>query len=285
MGLKSPSRARQRIVKMKFQHYLKSVDEDAPVALRGRFLNYKRLKKFIKYRARRVGLASRGTPVGINLYDLIKTSQREVAQMLQEQLDVVDETFLREAKTTISAFDALSTPKASAVSLFRSQAGKTTAAAQDHLLWRDTAERAGWALRYARINVLALRKILKKHDKVMKSYFGQELLQRFYRRESELHFLAGPLHAELAASQLTCPVCKGILFDPAALLCSHIVSRQQGPLGSGFFQGAAPLPHVHQLACRRFPDEWQQLVDRGTEAAAPEPGLRYLRLFRLSGSS
>lgn len=48
---------------------------------------------------------------------------------------------------------------------------------QDHLLWRDTAERAGWTLRYARINVLALRKILKKHDKAMKSYFGKELLQ------------------------------------------------------------------------------------------------------------
>lgn len=114
---------------------------------------------------------------------------------------------MRESKGTITAFDALGTPRSSAVSLFRTASGKAAAAVQvpsaaslhviqlpvhcltpdltsfrvhrvqDVLLWRDTAARAGWTLRYARINVLALRKILKKHDKVMKSYFGKELLQ------------------------------------------------------------------------------------------------------------
>lgn len=48
---------------------------------------------------------------------------------------------------------------------------------QDVWTWRGIAERAGWTLRYARLNVLALRKILKKHDKVMRSHFGKELLQ------------------------------------------------------------------------------------------------------------
>ena len=48
--------------------------------------------------------------------------------------------------------------------------------AQDIWAWRATADRAGWALRYARLNVLALRKILKKHDKVLRSHFGQEIL-------------------------------------------------------------------------------------------------------------
>lgn len=76
---------------MKFQQHLKGVDEDAPAALRGKFLNYKRLKKFIKYRGLRVDLAAKGTPVGINLHDLIKTSQQEVATMVREQLDIVDE--------------------------------------------------------------------------------------------------------------------------------------------------------------------------------------------------
>ena len=49
--------------------------------------------------------------------------------------------------------------------------------AQDIWAWRAAADRAGWTLRYARINVLALRKILKKYDKLMQSQFGQELLQ------------------------------------------------------------------------------------------------------------
>ena len=48
---------------------------------------------------------------------------------------------------------------------------------QDIWVWRAAADRAGWALRYARLNVLALRKIVKKYDKVMRSHFGQDFLE------------------------------------------------------------------------------------------------------------
>lgn len=44
-------------------------------------------------------------------------------------------------------------------------------------MWRTTADRAGWALRYARLNVLALRKFVKKYDKVMRGHFGRDFLQ------------------------------------------------------------------------------------------------------------
>ena len=75
---------------MKFCAYLKSVDEDAPAGLRGRFLNYKRLKKFMKFRARRVQLACKGVPVGVSVRELVRSSQQEVATMLQDQLSSID---------------------------------------------------------------------------------------------------------------------------------------------------------------------------------------------------
>lgn len=75
---------------MKFCAYLKSVDEDAPAAFRGKFLNYKQLKKFLKYRARRIDLASKGVVVGTTLGELVRSSRQEVTELLQEQLRLVD---------------------------------------------------------------------------------------------------------------------------------------------------------------------------------------------------
>lgn len=76
---------------MKFCAYLNAVNEDAPEALRGKFINYKRVKKFLKYRARRVELASRGIPLNADAFELRRGSQQEVAELLQEQLRLVDQ--------------------------------------------------------------------------------------------------------------------------------------------------------------------------------------------------
>lgn len=43
--------------------------------------------------------------------------------------------------------------------------------------WNKINERVAWARRYARINALALRKIAKKHDKLMHSRTGHLFLQ------------------------------------------------------------------------------------------------------------
>ena len=72
---------------MKFCAYLKKVDSDAPVVFKGGFLNYKALKKFIKYRARRVS----ATPPNSQARDeLILTSERDIFFMLCSQLREVD---------------------------------------------------------------------------------------------------------------------------------------------------------------------------------------------------
>lgn len=48
---------------------------------------------------------------------------------------------------------------------------------QDTRPWTRLVERAAWARRFARINSLALRKIVKKHDKLMHSRAGHLFLQ------------------------------------------------------------------------------------------------------------
>ena len=72
---------------MKFCAYLKKVDGNAPAVFKGGFLNYKALKKFIKYRARRVA----ATPENSHARDeLMLASERDIFFMLCTQLKEVD---------------------------------------------------------------------------------------------------------------------------------------------------------------------------------------------------
>ena len=75
---------------MKFCAYLKTVEEDAPPSLHGKFLTYKQLKKFLKYRVRRLELAARGAHAGGPSTDLRRSTRQQVLEMLQEQLCVID---------------------------------------------------------------------------------------------------------------------------------------------------------------------------------------------------
>ena len=90
---------------MKFCAYLKHVEGDAPKCFRGKFLDYKKLKKYLKYRARRIELASKGLPAGASLPDLVRSSQQEVASMLQDQLIVIDQYASRPLHSTKRSTD------------------------------------------------------------------------------------------------------------------------------------------------------------------------------------
>ena len=72
---------------MKFCAYLKKVDTTAPAVFKGGFLNYKALKKYIKYRAKRV---ANTPPDSYARHELILTAEREIFLMLCTQLREVD---------------------------------------------------------------------------------------------------------------------------------------------------------------------------------------------------
>jgi hypothetical protein len=66
------------------------------------------------------------------------------------------------------------------------------------------AEKAYWCRKYARANAVALRKILKKHDKTCENRRGREFLQKCWRTTSSQGvglFLHSPLLDELKAIQ------------------------------------------------------------------------------------
>lgn len=72
---------------MKFCAYLKKVDGNAPSAFKGGFVNYKTLKKFIKFRAKRVA----ALPADATMREeLILAAEREIFFMLCTYLREVD---------------------------------------------------------------------------------------------------------------------------------------------------------------------------------------------------
>ena len=70
---------------MKFAQYLKLVDAGSPAVFRGSYLHYKGLKKFIKYRGRRMQQAH-----SEEKDTLLVTAEREIREMLCTQLRTVD---------------------------------------------------------------------------------------------------------------------------------------------------------------------------------------------------
>ena len=70
---------------MKFAQYLKLVDAGSPAVFRGSYLHYKGLKKFIKYRGRRMQQAHSDEKD-----TLLVTAERDIREMLCTQLRTVD---------------------------------------------------------------------------------------------------------------------------------------------------------------------------------------------------
>lgn len=74
-------------VSMKYSRDLKQVENQAPPVFKGSFVNYDGLKKFLKFRAKQLGLISTQTPA---FYEALKRSDAEFLRMLANQLREVD---------------------------------------------------------------------------------------------------------------------------------------------------------------------------------------------------
>ncbi len=117
---------------------------------------------------------------------------------LRRQLSAANAHFHREATAAVSAARRAARPRGCCAPLRRP--GPRALAAR--------AERAYWCRKYARANAVALRKILKKHDKVCGNAGGRRFLQECWRSapagsalaEAGL-FLHSPLLDELKAVQ------------------------------------------------------------------------------------
>ncbi len=72
---------------MKYSRDLKAVESRAPPVFKGSFVNYEGLKKFLKFRAKQLGLISNQTPA---YYEALKRSDAEFLRMLANQLREVD---------------------------------------------------------------------------------------------------------------------------------------------------------------------------------------------------
>ncbi|KAK9811160.1 hypothetical protein WJX73_007432 [Symbiochloris irregularis] len=122
--------------------------------------------------------------------------------VIRSSLREVDRRFEKEAAAIIAEYDSLTARRRLPVSLLTTLGSSADGLQQGSKAWNKIKERVAWARRYARINALALRKIAKKHDKLMRTRTGHLFLQRCWKGEAVVRtFLGGPLHAELAAVQ------------------------------------------------------------------------------------
>ncbi|GAB4815701.1 hypothetical protein N2152v2_002747 [Parachlorella kessleri] len=171
---------------MKFAHYLDTLNRDSPVEWRDRFLKYKLLKKLLK-------LCSPDGP------DAAVCESRFFDE-LRKQLDAANRHFSCNAGKIIETFHRQQSPPLCCWLLGRRRSAQKASGLLDAAL----AERAYWCRKFAKANAVALRKILKKHDKWCSNTAGREFLQECWRSDVKKGvglFLHSPLLDELKAIQ------------------------------------------------------------------------------------
>jgi hypothetical protein len=173
---------------MKFAHYITVLERDAPPQWRGKFVKYKQLKKMLK----------RCKPADQPDAPLDTEAEEAFFTELHSELDAINRDFQLEADRTVAAYH-------------RSTQGFRLLCCYIPLCcfsgpkkYAALSERAYWCRKYARGNAVALRKILKKHDKVCGNRRGREFLQQCWCSTSAAGiglFLHSPLLDELKAVQ------------------------------------------------------------------------------------
>jgi hypothetical protein len=116
-------------------------------------------------------------------------------QELTRQLAKIDKQFLSEATRSVAEFHRVNSGFCALLNCFRSPR-----------YYESLSQRAYWCRKYARVNAVALRKILKKHDKLCQNVRGREFLQQCWCSSSSAEqvglFLHSPLLDELKAIQI-----------------------------------------------------------------------------------
>lgn len=168
---------------MKFAHYLTTLERDAPQQWKGKFLQYKKLKKILK------------TCVTENGGEVDKAAEAAFFEEIEKELQFVNEIFFKNADSCVAKYKRRTRGLLAWVLSSFFQSEKSVA---------QMAKEVYWCRKYARANAVALRKILKKHDKTCKNRLGREYLQKCWgvsASESIGLFLHSPLLDELKAVQ------------------------------------------------------------------------------------
>lgn len=179
----------------KFARYLAALSHDAPQQWQGKFLRYKELKKALK-RCRGpppepYADSSGGAPA------VLPELEDAFFAMLGKQLEDANRYFEAGSSKVMSEYLSLQTRQRllrCLPCLARPRPQRVAALAQS----------AYWCVRFARANSVALRKILKKHDKQCANARGRIFLQECWESSASgggLGFLHSPLLDELRAVQ------------------------------------------------------------------------------------
>lgn len=201
---------------------------ECPELYKNRFLNYKALKKVLKRNKTR--------------QDGPDHHQERFFTELRQQLADVNRHFATQATLTLEAHRNL---KETAVcGCFTSPTIQKQQA--------QVAQRAHWCRKYAKANATALRKILKKYDRMYCSKSGQAFLQKCWRSESEAELgliLHSPLVDHLKAMQasLRSPLPPEDLNlverAPKAILLTRADKQQHGRAAGGAGGSPRGAPH------------------------------------------
>ncbi|KAK9918914.1 hypothetical protein WJX75_008012 [Coccomyxa subellipsoidea] len=186
---------------MKFSSYLKAVEADAPPEWKKKFLNYRQLKKKVKGLSpmdcgdAKSGCQDTGPRKGCD-----REKDAAFFDLLFNEVVKVNREFMKASRKVVSRSHA------SKPSWLHACAAKFGCFAPPHDAEASTeeiAQRAEWCRRYAQINSVALRKIIKKHDKVCKCRTGADFLQEVWsgHRRSYGMFLHSPMLKELKSLQ------------------------------------------------------------------------------------
>ncbi|KAK9835065.1 hypothetical protein WJX81_008355 [Elliptochloris bilobata] len=190
---------------MKYAQYLHALERDAPRHWRGKFLKYKEHKKQIKAYKDRLAAVDKLGDAGA----AARVSQLEHAFFNRLFDDVVDVNFEfeRAARALLRMQGRRHSPPGCLCQVLARMCGVHVPARAPGLKpsAKDEAleQQAAWCRRFAQINAVGLRKILKKHDKLCSSKVGQDFLQSLWNGGRRAHgsFLHSPLLDELRAME------------------------------------------------------------------------------------
>eukprot|EP00884_Botryococcus_braunii_P017561 jgi/Botrbrau1/4489/Bobra.0220s0023.1 len=179
---------------MKFAHYIRNTCKEAPVELQQKFLNYKDLKKELK--------AIRSAAGDENE---VKIAKNKFFDLLDKQIDIVNGAFEDYANGLLKRFDEMHDRHT-----FREFCSKVLCRLvskpgdPDLIMLKALGDDAEWCRRFANINAVATRKIVKKFDKTTQGHEGQERLQAYWsgNKQDKAMFLHSPLLTELKALEV-----------------------------------------------------------------------------------